>query len=173
MRRPSTTIRNTRKHFVRCVDCNTQTLPQHASKERPWTTAAVLRIPGRNNEGALCFECGHKRRVLLGLHVEQDMEAAVRCNCDRPFAIGPTEAAQKNVRINKREQTWTVSTLDTLIAKWNHHYAHDQYKNRDMDLKKWVVFVNGQQIPSDQFNSVPITDGDEISITPGVLLHPF
>lgn len=173
MRRPSTTIRNTRKHFVRCVDCNTQTLPQHASKERPWTTAVALRIPGRNNDGALCFECGNKRRALLGLPLEQVPGEGLKEMCVCPVPAAPIEAAQKNVRINKQEQTWEVSTLDSLIAKWNNHYAHDEYKHREMDLKKWIVFVNGRQISSDEFPSVPVTDGDEISITPGVLLHPF
>ncbi|HVP65043.1 MAG TPA: hypothetical protein VMT82_09115 [candidate division Zixibacteria bacterium] len=172
-RRPSTSIRNTRKHFVKCVDCNTQTLPQNASKERPWTTAVVLRIPGRINDGALCFECGNNRRALLGLPVEQDDREIEKSNSERQVPVGLSGAAPKQIRINKREQTWEVSTLKTLITKWTDHYSFDDYKNREVDLRKWVVFVNGRQIHSEEFNSLPVADGDDISITPGVLLHPF
>jgi hypothetical protein len=171
MRRPSTTIRNTRKHFVRCVDCSTQTLPQHASAQRPWATAAALRIPGRNNEGALCFECGNKRKALLGLTVEQDDNRVLETKRHRPSC--PIETAPRRVRVNKREHTWEVGSLHSLIAKWKDVYAYSEYKNREMDLKKWVVLVNNKQISPEDFGSMPVVDGDEISIVSGCLLHPF
>jgi len=170
MRRPSTSIRNTRKHFVRCVDCSTQTLPQHASKEKPWTTAVVLRIPGRINDGALCFACGNKRRALLGLPVEEEQSERLKVESS---PAGSIETARKKVRINKREHTWEVSTLDSLIAKWNDYRCYDEYKNREMDLRKWIVRVNGQQIPPNEFSSLRVADGDDISIVAGCLLHPF
>jgi hypothetical protein len=61
---PSNTLRNTntRKQFVKCVDCGRQMLPQNASKERPWAAAASMFIGGRVNDGALCFNCANKRR---------------------------------------------------------------------------------------------------------------
>ena len=172
-RRPPNSLRNTRKHSVRCIDCSTQMLPQFASAERPWTTAAVLRIPGRGNDGALCFTCGNKRRALLGLPVEQDDSQASKAKCESPVPADPIEAEVKKVRINKREHAWKVSTLQSLIVKWKDHIAYDEYKNREMDLKKWVVLVNDKKISPDEFNSLPVADGDEISILAGCLLHPF
>jgi len=136
-------------------------------------TAAALRLPGRINDGALCFECGNKRRALLGLPVEQDDREVLKGKCDRPVPAGPIEAAQRKVCINKREHTWEVSTLYSLIAKWKDHYAYDEYKNRDMDLRKWVVLVNDRQISPEEFSSLPVVDGDKISIMSGCMLHPY
>jgi hypothetical protein len=173
MRRPSTSIRNTRKHYLKCVDCGTQTLPQNASGERPWTATAALRISGRINDGVLCFECGTKRRVLLGLPVERNGSEVVEEKCDRPVPVGPIQATLKKIRVNKREHAWEVSTIHSLLLKWKDQYAYDEYKSRDMDLKKWVVRVNERQISPDEYSSLPVGDGDEISIVSGCLLHPF
>jgi hypothetical protein len=172
-RRPSISIRNTRKHYLKCVDCGTQTLPQNASGERPWTTAAALGISGRVNDGGLCFKCGNKRRVLLGLPVELDNSETLKNTCDRPVTAGPIEATLKRIRINKREHAWEVSTIHSLLLKWKDQYAYDEYKHREMDLKKWVVRVNERQIPPDEYSSLAVGDGDEISILSGALLHPF
>jgi len=172
-RRPSTSIRNTRKHYVKCVDCGTQTLPQNASGERSWTLAAALRIDGRINDGALCFECGNKRKVLLGVPVPQDESKVVKGKFDRPAPAGPIQATLKKIRVNKREHAWEVSTIHSLLLKWKDHYAYDEYKNRELDLKKWVVLVNAKQISPDEYSSLPVGDGDEICILSGCLLHPF
>lgn len=172
-RRPSTSIRNTRKHYVKCVDCGIQTLPQNASMERPWTMAAALRIGDRINDGALCFECGNKRRALLGLPVELDSGENLKSKHDRPVPDVPIETAHRKVRINKRELSWEVSSLESLIAKWKDHYAGDEYKDREMDLKKWIVKVNDRQVSPDDFRFLPVADGDDISIVSGCLLHPF
>jgi len=172
-RRPPNSLRNTRKHSVRCIDCSTQMLPQFASAERPWTTAAVLRVPGRSNDGALCFDCGNKRRALLGLPVVQDPGELLKDNRDRRVPADQIETTRKKIRVNRREHEWTVGTLHSLIAKWKDHVAYDEYKNREMDLKKWVVIVNDRKISPEEFNSFPVADGDEISIVSGVLLHPF
>jgi hypothetical protein len=158
---------------VKCVDCGTQTLPQNASGERPWTAAAALRISGRINDGTLCFECGKKRRVLLGLPVEQDNSKVLEEKRDRPVPAGPVEATLKKIRINKREHTWEVGTIRSVLLKWQDHHAYDEYKNREMDFKKWVVLVNERRVPLEEFNSMPVADGDDICIVSGCLLHPF
>jgi hypothetical protein len=158
---------------VKCVDCGTQTLPQNASGERSWTLAAALRIDGRINDGVLCFECGNKRKVLLGVPVPQDESKVVKGKCDRPVPAGPIETARRRFRINKREHVWEVSTLESLMVKWKDHYADDEYKDREMDLRKWIIRLNDRQVLPEEFGSLPVSDGDEISILAGRLLHPY
>jgi sulfur carrier protein ThiS len=158
---------------VSCVDCGTRTLPQNARKDRPWTTAAALRIGDRANVGALCFECGNKRRALLGFPLEQCGGESVTDQRPFPAPVGPIKTARKTVRINKQSYSWDISSLESLIVKWNDYVCYDEYKGRGIDFKKWVVRVNDRQIPSNEFSQHPVADGDVIAIMPGCLLHPF
>jgi len=161
--RPPTSFRNTRKHFLKCVDCGCQTLPQNASKER-WGAAASLYINGHLNDGALCFQCGNKRRALLGLPAEQDGGETVT-SYDRPVLAPANETLLKKVRVNEQEYSWNVSTLGSLIDKWKDQFFYAEYKK--VDTRWWRVVVNHRCIPAQDFSSVPISDGDEISIVMG------
>lgn len=151
---PSSTVRNTGKHFVKCVDCRCQTLPQNAS---PWTAASTLYISGRVNDGALCFNCANKRRGALGLPLVETSESA------RPVC----EATLKRVRINQREYSWEVSTLDSLLTKWRDESLSKTFKKRD--IANFVVCVNKKLIIAPKFSSVTISDGDEIMIAAGAV----
>jgi thiamine biosynthesis protein ThiS len=162
--RPLTSFRNTRKHFVKCVDCGCQTLPQNASKERPWSAAASLYVASRVNDGALCFSCANKRRALLGLPAEQD-NGDLKSECELPVLAPANESTLKTIRVNEREYTWNVTTLESLIEKWKDQYFYDEHKK--VDSRWWRVVVNDEVIPADDFSSVPISDGDEISIVLG------
>ena len=161
--RPPTSFRNTRKHFLKCVDCGCQTLPQNASKER-WGTAAALYLKGRLNDGALCFQCANKRKALLGLPVEQDSSDTVTSNYG-PALAPANETLLKKLRINQQEYSWNVSTLGSLIDRWKDQFFYDEYKK--VDTRWWRVVVNHRCIPTEDFSSVPISDGDEISIVMG------
>ncbi len=164
--RPPTSFRNTRKHFVKCVDCGCQTLPQNVSKERPWSAAASLYVAGRVTDGALCFNCANKRRALLGLPVEQDNgDLTSECECGRPVLAPANESTLKTIRVNEREYTWNVTALESLIEKWKEQDFYDEHKK--MDGRWWRVVVNDAVISADDFSSVPISDGDEISIVLG------
>lgn len=156
---PSITVRNARKHFVKCVDCGCQTLPQNASKERPWTAAASLYIRGRANDGALCFNCANKRRENLGLSWEQRIEPS------RPAP--ECQATLKHVCINTREYNCSVSTLESLLTKWHDECLDSHFKNRD--FKFWIVAVNNEIIPATGFSSTSISDGDTIFIAMGAV----
>lgn len=156
---PSTTLRNTRKEFLKCVDCGCQTLPQNASKERPWAAAASLYISGRVNEGAVCFNCANKRRQTLGLPTEKE----------HGEIVSPTplfETKLKNVHINAREYTWNVGTLESLLTKWRDECFRG-FKNRE--LRFWLVAVNDEIIPATSFGSMPISDGDTVFIAMGAV----
>lgn len=157
---PSITLRNTRKHFVKCVDCGCQTLPQNASKERPWTAAASLYIRGRANDGALCFNCANKRRGLLGLPLEKE---PTRTEVPAPKC----EATLKKVRINTQEYSWEISTLASLLTKWRDECSPKFFRNNDIRL--FIVAVNDNVIPASNFSSMPISDGDEIMIVAGMV----
>lgn len=156
---PSITVRNARKHFVKCVDCGCQTLPQNASKERPWTAAASVYIRGRANDGALCFNCANKRRENLGLSWEQRIEP--------PSSAPECQATLKHVCINTREYSWNVSTLESLLTKWHDECLDSHFKNRE--IKFWIVAVNNEIIPATGFSSMPISDGDTIFIAMGAV----
>jgi sulfur carrier protein ThiS len=156
---PSITVRNARKHFVKCVDCGCQTLPQNTSKERPWTAAASLYIRGRANDGALCFNCANKRRENLGPPWEQRIEP--------PSAAPECQATLKHVCINTREYSWTVSTLESLLTKWHDECLTSHSNNRE--IKFWIVAVNNEIIPAARFSSTPISDGDSIFIAMGAV----
>ena len=152
--------RNQRKHFVKCVDCGCQTLPQNAPKERPWAAAATLHISGRIDDGALCFACANKRRVSLGLPIEKEpgsgMPSASAC---------ARMAASKRVTINNQEYTWEVTALDSVILKWKEKQLDERF--RHVDAAWWLVVVNNRSIPAGDFSSVQVYDGDEISIVLG------
>jgi hypothetical protein len=164
-KRPSTWLRNERKHFVKCVDCGRQTLPQNAAREQPWAAAATLYISGRINDGALCFGCANKRRELLGLPAEKEPDRGTPKNEGRRAEFAPARAVTtKKIRINKREYTWDISNLDSLIVKWREQFYED-YKNLDASWS--LVLINGRRIPAIDFSSVPISDGDEIFIVLG------
>jgi molybdopterin converting factor small subunit len=162
--RPPTSFRNTRKHFVRCVDCGCQTLPQNAPKERPWSAAASLYVASSVNDGALCFSCANKRKALLGLPVEP-YSGDLKSECGRPVLAPANESTLKTIRVNEQEYTWNVTTLESLIEKWKEQYFYDEHKK--MDGRWWRVVVNDAVISADDFSSVPISDGDEISIVLG------
>lgn len=157
---PSSTLRNTRKHFVKCVDCGCQTLPQNASKERPWAAAASLYISGHLNEGALCFMCANTRRGLLGLPLENEVThtESLAFTCD---------ATLKKVRINAQEYSWEVSTLESLLTKWLDECFPKSFRSKDSRLL--IVAVNDTVIPASNFSSMPISEGDEITIVAGAV----
>ena len=163
--RPSTSLRNQRKHFVKCVDCSSQMLPRNAPKEASWTAAATLYLSGRINDGALCFRCANRRRELLGLPVEKEPAATLKI--DRGYADFATasEATLKKIRINEREYIWEVSNLDSVVAKWSEQQFYEKYKNPDPGWS--LIIVNNRSIPATQLGSVPVSDGDEISIVLG------
>jgi hypothetical protein len=161
--RPPASFRNTRKHFLKCVDCGCQTLPQDASKER-WGAAASLYINGYLNDGALCFQCWSKRRALLGLPAEQDGSETLT-SYDRQVLAPANETLLKKVRVNEQEYSWNVSTLGSLIDKWKDQFFYAEYKK--VDTRWWRVVINHRCIPAQDFSSVPISDGDEISIVMG------
>ena len=157
---PSTTQRNTRKTFVKCVDCGCQTLPQNASKERPWAAAASLYISGRVNDGALCFNCANRRKGLLGLPLEKEV-----AQTKGPFPR--CEATLKKVRINSRECAWELSTLESLLTKWLDECFPKNFRSKDSRLL--LVAVNSTVIPASNFSSTPISAGDEIIIMAGAV----
>ena len=161
---PLTALRNTRKHFLRCVDCGCQTLPQHASEKRPWAAAASLHIAGCVNHGALCFNCANRRRALLGRPVEQN--GPVTKSGFQP--VGPAsagEATLKTVRVNQQEYAWKITTLASVIERWKDHCFYEEHKK--IDSRWWRVVVNDVVISAKDFGSLPICDGDEISIVLG------
>jgi thiamine biosynthesis protein ThiS len=157
---PSSTLRNTRKHFVKCVDCDCQTLPQNASKERPWAAAASLYISGLVNDGALCFNCANKRRGLLGLPLEKGVTRS-----EGPAST--CESTLKKVRINTREYSWEISTLESLLTKWRDECLAKSFMRRE--IKYLIVAVNNEMIPANDFSSMPISDGDTICIVVGAV----
>jgi hypothetical protein len=161
--RPLTSFRNTRKHFLKCVDCGCQTLPQNASKEC-WGAAASLYINGHINDGALCVQCGNKRRALLGELAEPESGETLT-SYDRPRLAPESEMLLKKVRINEQEYSWNVSTLGSLIEKWKDQVFYAEYKK--VDTRWWHVVVNHRCIPAQDFSLLPISDGDEISIVMG------
>ena len=164
IQRPPTSFRNPRKHFLKCVDCGRQTLPQNASRERPWSAGASLHVAGRVNDGALCFQCANKRRALLGLPVEQN-DGDLKSDCRRPVLGSANASTPKTIRINDREYTWKVTTLEALIGEWQRQYFYEEYK--PLDSRWWRVLVNQRCVPADDFASVAICDGDDISIVMG------
>ncbi len=157
---PSNTLRNTRKQFVKCVDCGCQMLPQNASKERPWAAAASMFISGRLNDGALCFNCANKRRGLLGLPLDKEVTRTVS-------AASTCEATLKKVRINSREYSWEISTLESLLTKWLDECFPKSFRSKESRLL--LVAVNNAVIPASNFSSTPISDGDEITIAAGAV----
>lgn len=162
--RSPASFRNTRKHFVKCVDCDCQTLPQNASKERAWTATASLSIAGRINDGALCFSCANKRRTSLGLTLEQGNCQCLRSKCERTGGTA-NESMVKTIRVNEREYVWSISTLETVLERWKDQLFYDEYKK--VDSRWWRVVVNGAVVAADDFSSMPISDGDVISIVMG------
>ena len=163
--RPSTLLRNQRKHYVKCVDCGCQTLPQNAPREQPWAAAAALYMGGRINDGALCSGCATKRRELLGLPGDDGRDCGTPKDKGGRAAFVPASAATpRRIRINKREYTWDVSTLEALILRWREQFYED---HQNLDAGWWLVTMNDRRIPASDFRSVPISDGDEIFIVLG------
>jgi molybdopterin converting factor small subunit len=158
--RPSSTLRNARKHYLKCVDCGCQTLPRNTSDERPWAAAALLRISGRINDGPLCFNCANKRRELLRLPLEREVSVPVG-------AASTCQARQRNVRINSRECSWEIGTLESLVTKWCDECFPKGFKNKDP--RSLLVAVNNNVIRVNDFSSTPISDGDEITIVVGAI----
>jgi thiamine biosynthesis protein ThiS len=98
---------------------------------------------------------------LLGLPLEK--EAALT-----EVPPVPCEPALKKVRINSREYTWEISTLDSLLTKWLDERFPKSSGNND-SRKLLIVAVNDTVVPASNFSSMPISDGDEISIVVGAL----
>ncbi len=157
--RPSSSLRTHRKHFVKCVDCRRQMLPQNAPKEQRWTAAASLCINGGVNDGALCFYCANKRREALGLAAEKEQGES-----SPPPVCKPT---LKRVRINAREYSWKVSTLESLLIKWRDESLSWSFKDRE--IRSWLVAINDEIIPARRFSSIPIFDGDTVFIAMGAI----
>ena len=153
----SITFRNSRKRFVKCADCGSQTLPQNASKVRPWTAAASLYIAECVNDGALCFDCANARRRSLCLPLEKEV---TQTNC----LSSTCERTLKKVRINSREFTWEISTLESLLTRW---LEESFPKSLSRDTRNLLVAVNNTVIPASDFGSTPLFDGDEIIIAAG------
>ncbi|MGB8771238.1 MAG: hypothetical protein WCC92_16590 [Candidatus Korobacteraceae bacterium] len=157
---PSIMLRNTRKHFLKCVDCGGQTLPQNASQVRPWTAAASLYIGRAVNDGALCFNCANKRREKLGLPVEKEHGEVMS-----PARIYETKL--KRVRINTHEYVWEINTLESLLTKWREECLAKTFRNRN--INHFIVAVNNEVIPASAFSALPISDGDMIDIAVGAI----
>jgi hypothetical protein len=101
--------------------------------------------------------------LALPLEKETGSDSAKGTGDGREFA--PASAATpKKICINKREYTWDISNLDSLIVKWREQFYED-YKNLDASWS--LVLINGRRIPAIDFSSVPISDGDEIFIVLG------
>jgi sulfur carrier protein ThiS len=115
---------------------------------------------GRLNEGALCFQCANRRREALGLAVDE----APRSHIATRSAPAATSTAKK-VTVNNQKYTWELTTLDSLIVKWKERQLDEKF--RTLDASWWLVVVNDRSIPAADFSSVPISDGDEISIVLG------
>jgi sulfur carrier protein ThiS len=155
---PSIMRRNARKHFLKCVDCGCQTLPQNASRWRSWIAAASLYVIGCVNDGGLCFDCANKRREKLGLAIEFGDIVGPAPQC---------ETKLRKVSINTREYAWEISTLESLLIKWREEGRLSGIKHREITL--WLVAVNDQIIPARCFSSMPISDGDKIFIVMGAI----
>ena len=127
--------------------------------------ASSLYVANRVNDGVVCFSCANKRRALLGLPVEQH-EGDLKTECESPVLAPPAnESKLKTIRVNEQEYTWNVTVLESLIEKWKDQYLYDEHKK--IDSRWWRVVVNGTVISGDKFSSLPICDGDEVSIVLG------
>jgi molybdopterin converting factor small subunit len=153
-------MRNTRKHYLKCVDCGCQTLPRNATEQRPWTAAGLLRIVGHINDGPLCFICANERRRTLGLPLLTGATVLA-------VAASTGQLTQKHVRINSRDCCWEVDTLESVVARWSEECFPRAFKNKDPRLL--LVAVNNLVIRAKDFNSTPISEGDEITIVVGAI----
>ena len=162
MERCFTTLRNSRKQFVKCVDCGCQTLPHNASQAGTWSAAASLCISGRVNEGVLCPSCANARREILGLPLD-----ASRTPRNLPAAACPAVllATVKTVRINGQEYRWEIGSLESLVVQWC--AAVFPRSVVEQGIKFLLVSVNDDLIRTKDFGSIPIADGDEITIVTG------
>jgi thiamine biosynthesis protein ThiS len=97
---------------------------------------------------------------LLGLPLEKDPT--------RTETSGYTcQATLKKVHINTQEYGWEISTLATLLTKWRDECSPEFFRNNDITL--FIVAVNDKVIPAKNFSSMPISDGDEITIAAGMI----
>jgi thiamine biosynthesis protein ThiS len=97
---------------------------------------------------------------LLGLPLEKEVTRT-----EGPFST--CEPTLKKVRINRREYTWEISTLESLLTKWLDECFPKSFRN--MDSRSLLVAVNNTVIPASNFSSMPISDGDEIMIVAGAI----
>jgi sulfur carrier protein ThiS len=97
---------------------------------------------------------------LLGLPLE---EKPSRTDSPAPKC----EAPLKKVRINTQEYTWGISTLESLLRKWRDACSPESFRNQD--IRFLLVAVNDMVIPARSFSSMPISDGDEITIVRGAI----
>jgi hypothetical protein len=164
--RPAPSSRNERKQFLGCVDCGRRTLPHNAPGQRPWTAAATLFVSGRPNDGALCFACANERRERLGLPVDTASDRDTPTGeCGRAGSATARAASPKTIRINRRQYTWDVGTLQALMERWREQQFYDRYKTLDTS---WSLVVhNDRSIPATDFGSVPISEGDQVFIVLG------
>jgi molybdopterin converting factor small subunit len=73
----------------------------------------------------------------------------------------------KTVRVNRREYTWEISSLESVLAKWRDAYPNPRVKKTE--IARFLVTVNTKLILAADFSSTPISDGDEIVIMPGAI----
>jgi hypothetical protein len=108
----------------------------------------------------------YKRRELLALPAEKGPHSdTLKRECGRVEFAAAGAGTPKKIRSNKREYIWDVSTLDSLIVKWREQQFYEKYK--DLDAGWSLVVINNKSIPANAFSSVPISNGDEISIVLG------
>jgi thiamine biosynthesis protein ThiS len=97
---------------------------------------------------------------LLGLPLEKELTPT-------EVPASTCQATLKKVRINRREYTWEISTLESLLTKWRDECSPEFFRNNDIRL--FIVAVNDNVIPPSNFSSMPISDGDEIMIVAGLI----
>jgi thiamine biosynthesis protein ThiS len=71
------------------------------------------------------------------------------------------------VRINAQEYSWEVSTLESLLTKWLEECFPKSFRTKDSRLL--LVAVNDTVVPASNFSSMPISEGDEITIAAGAV----
>jgi hypothetical protein len=74
------------------------------------------------------------------------------------------ETTLKRVRINRQEQCWEISTLESLLARWREECSPGSLRDRD---SRWLLVAVNKKVISQDFGSTPVSDGDEIVIAMG------
>ena len=77
------------------------------------------------------------------------------------------ESTLKKVRINTQEYSWKIGTLESLLTKWRDECILERFRNKD--IRSFIVAINDKVIPASSFSSMPISNGDEITIVAGLI----